>query len=783
MSRNYSRTKIATAVLCYVLLICIFTAPAFGADQTGKPAETGLIKSILLSGNHIVDDSRILARLRSRAGRQFDPAVATEDCKRITELKAVESSYYNTKVTDGKIVLTFVVIERNIVRSIEFNGNSKYKNKTLNNKINLTVGDYLDGISAETDRKALEQFYLKKGFAFVKVTVDSQQLPYGRLVYHIDEGPRVRIKSAKFIGNAAIADKSLKKAVKTGRKRWFFLSGRYNEEQIEKDLKKLQNIYYEKGFLDSRITVQKLFSKDKTRAGITFTIKEGPAYTIGQIEIKGNEHFGNDELSGRLKLKQGQTYNEKLAGSDLERLFKSHRQNGFIDVKIDKQLNFIRKDAVKVVFEITEGERFRIGRIDITGNQQTRDSVIRRVLDEYEFKPGRWYDCDTAHGDGSGKLETTVRQMVLAESATINPTGEKPGIRDAHLNITEGQTGMVMLGAGITSDSGMIGQLVLEQRNFDISDTPESFSEFITGKAFRGAGQRLRIALEPGTQVSRYSISFTEPYLMDRPVSLDVTGSSYERERESYDEQRTRGHVSFEKRYKNGLRRSVGFRLENVDVDSLETDAPKEITDVKGDNTLAAVKFGFGRDMTDDRFLPTSGHTYNLSYEQAGGDHTFGTLSATYRRYKTLHEDLAERKTVFAAKLHAAAIIGDAPPFEKFYAGGQGSIRGFDYRGVSTRGKTATGEHDGDPIGSDWVLLANAEVTVPMISDNLAALFFIDSGIIDSGGYRASIGTGIQILLPQWFGPVPMRFEIAAPVMKDGEDKTQVFSFSIGRLF
>ncbi|MHC4123491.1 MAG: BamA/TamA family outer membrane protein, partial [Planctomycetota bacterium] len=150
-------------------------------------------------------------------------------------------------------------------------------------------------------------------------------------------------------------------------------------------------------------------------------------------------------------------------------------------------------------------------------------------------------------------------------------------------------------------------------------------------------------------------------------------------------------------------------------------------------------------------------------------------------------EDLAERKTILSTKLLGSVIVGDAPPFEKFYGGGMGyyGIRGFEYRGVSPRGlqtNVANPEKE-DPIGSDWIILANAEVTVPLISNNFAALFFVDSGIVETGGYRASIGTGIQILLPQWFGPVPMRFAVAVPFMKDGDDDTEVFSFSVGGLF
>jgi outer membrane protein assembly factor BamA len=414
------------------------------------------------------------------------------------------------------------------------------------------------------------------------------------------------------------------------------------------------------------------------------------------------------------------------------------------------------------------------------------------VLDEYDFQPGQWYNADIAHGDGSGKLEKEIRRMVLTEATTITPSGELAGQRDAQVNIIEGQTGMVMVGAGASTDRGVIGQLVFEQKNFDIKDRPESFYEFITGRAFKGAGQNLRIALSPGTEISEYSISFTEPYLKDKPVSLDVIGLSREWQRESYDEGRLKGYLGFEKRYKNRWRRSITFRLEDVDVDDIDFDAPKEVKDDKGSNAFAGVKVGAGRNTTDDRLNPSKGYNFDVSYEQVGGDHTFGILRGVYRRYRVLYEDLAERKTILATKLLAATTVGDAPVFEKFYGGGSGlyGIRGFDYRGVSTRGTPTTaagvpiaGGKKKDPIGSDWIFLANAEVTVPLVGENFAAVFFVDSGAIDSGSYRVAAGMGIQILIPQWFGPVPMRFELAAPLMKDDEDDTQVFSFSIGRLF
>ena len=780
--------------LCFNFYVLTFFLSLFSPVRAAAQSAAGdtqyQIGSIETVGNVSLTRSEILTRVRSRVGDLFDEATAEEDAKRIAELAGVAYCYYEKAVVDGKIRLTFVIGEKDIVRKIIFIGNRRYKAGKLRKKLDFKVGDYLDTIGAESGRRGLIEFYQKKGFPFVQITLDAEKLRKGEVIYAIDEGPRVKIRSMKFSGNRGIKTKSLKKVIKSKIRKWFILPSYYFEEKINEDVAKLQNAYYQRGFLDAGIRVEREFSADRSKVDITFVIDEGPVYTVESIALIGNVHFDEGTLRSALKLKQGQVYSERKADSDVKGLIKLYRENGFIDADVKHFRKFVPEagpNLVKVEFEVIEGQRFRIGRINITGNEQTHDKVVRRVLDEYDFQPGQWYNADIARGDGSGELEKKIREMVLTESTTITPTGEVPGQRDAQVSIIEGQTGNIMLGAGVSTDAGLLGQLIYEERNFNIRDWPGSFGEFITGKAFRGAGQRLRIALEPGTEVSQYSISFTEPYLRNKPISLDVVASSWERDRESYEEGRLKGYVGFEKRYKNNWRRSIGFRLEEVDVGDLDTDAPQEIRDVKGGNVLAGINLGIGRDLTDDRFNPTKGYNFNISYEQVGGDHTFGILSGIYRRYKTIYEDLAERKTVLSTKLLGASVVGDAPPFEKFYGGGSGTygIRGFEYRGVSTRGlqTNVARPKRKDPIGSDWIFLANAEVTVPLVSDNFAALFFVDSGAIDSGNYRAAVGTGIQILIPQWFGRVPMRFSIATPIMKDDEDDTEVFSFSVGRLF
>jgi outer membrane protein insertion porin family len=772
--------------------------PAYTAEAGDANVK---IAAIRVEGCVSVKDSVVLAKVRSRQGDKFNPETATEDTKRIAEIKGVEYCYYSTKLTDDKVELTFVVVEKNIIRSIDFVGNRAYRSKKLQEKLGFKVGDYLDPVLAGTYTTTIAEFYRKNGFPYVGVSLDKEKISAGKLVYNVNEGPRVKIVSVKFSGNKHLKTGELKKTIKTSTRSFVFFSKYYIEEQLNEDVAKLSRAYQKKGFLNAKIEAIRQFNADKSKLRITFTIEEGVAYSVEEITFAGNEQFDNQSLLQRLRLLKGATYNEQLAELDTKTIVRHYRENGFIDAQAERSIKFVSEKTVEVEHAIKEGQRFRIGQITITGNVHTKDKVVRRILDEYDFQPGKWYNAHIAQGDGKGELEKDLQQMLLTErdGATITPSpgpglqqqdANAVGSKNALVSIIEGKTGMVMLGAGVSSDAGVIGQFIFEQRNFDISDPPRSFADFITGKGFRGAGQTLRIALSPGTEVSQYSVSFTEPYLNDRPVSLDLSGSSWERWRESYNEDRIKGFVGLEKRFRDKWRHSIGVRMENVDVKEIEQDAPVEIKDVRGNNFLAGVRVGVGRDLTNNRFTPTSGHNFEVSYEQVVGDHTFGIVSSAYRRYYTLAEDLAERKTVLAAKLLAAATVSGAPPFEKFYAGGTGTygIRGFEYRGVSTRGlqtnldPNRTPESE-DPIGSDWIFLANTEVIVPLVGESIGALLFVDSGAIDTGGYRVGAGVGIQILIPQWFGPVPMRFEFAAPVIKDDADKTQVFSFSVGTLF
>jgi outer membrane protein insertion porin family len=793
-SKMQSQRKGSCLIFTLAVYFLSFTFCFSAQDQNSTgiaPTPPVIVGTIEVAGNQNATVAQILSKIRTREGDIFSDEIAAQDAKRIAELAAIDYAYFNKTLVDGKIKLTYVVVEKILVRAIKFVGNKEFWNSTLKNKLDFKRGDYLNRFLVETGKDSLLKAYHKKGYPFVKIDIAPQDLAVGIVTYTIDEGPRVKVKDVEFVGNKDLTSSELDDVIKTSTREWLILQGYYDEEMMNEDVIKLQNVYQKTGHLDAQIKGAPELTADKSAAIVVFTIVEGPIYRVESVRIVGNAFFDSNSLMTDLKLAPGAFFSYERADLDAKKVLARYRETGFIDATVTSKRNFVPDNKVAAEFEVVEGERFRIGQINITGNEQTHDKVVRRILDEKEFIPGNWYNADITRGDGSGELEKALKQSAMMESAFIKPTGQTPGQKDAQVSVTEGQTGMVMLGAGVSSDAGVVGQVVFEQRNFDISDWPDDWSDFFHGKAFKDAGQQLRIALEPGTEVSQYSITFTEPFLMDKPISMDATGAYGMRRQESYDETRTKGLLGFDRRYKEGWHQGIGFRAEDVRISDVDDDAPKEVKEFEGSNFLTGVKYDFGQNTTDNKFNPTKGYIWDISYEQLTGVETFGVFNGIHRWYKTIHEDLAERKTVLGTKLRFGQIVGDAPMFEKFYAGGTQSIRGFEYRGVSTRGyptfpNTKTQNKNGDkedPIGSDWIFLAGSEVAVPLASDMFQGLFFVDSGAVDTGGYRVAVGTGIQILLPQWFGPVPMRFEFSVPVMKSSEDQTQVFSFSVGRLF
>ena len=683
-----------------------------------------------------------------------------------------------------------------VIRTVAFHGNDNFKAKVLLQRTGLELGERYDPFLAEAGRRTILEVYRKIGYAFVEVTFDFNQEAAGELVYHITEGARVWIRSVSFEGNSVFSGRVLRKLVTSKPYKLWSVRVFYTKEMIDADAERLRHFYYGKGYLGYDVSYRVTFSDDHTEVRVTFVVSEGRPYYIEKIEYLGQERLTAEQLQNGMRVFEGQVYDRDDAEKEVRRMTRMYHEQGYVDALVTQRPIFSDRDDQRNVilrFTIQEGQQFRIGRVEISGNHLCQDKVIRRVMDEYDFTPGELFNADIAQSRGRSTLERFIRGATSAEEVIIHavdPADGRTGQKDVNVDITEGMTGMIMPGVGISSDTGFNGSLVYQQRNFDIMDWPESLKEFFTMKSFRGAGQTLRMNLNPGTYRSTYSISFSDPYFLDRPISFDLTGQKNIRFLEAYDEDRLGGFVGFEHRKWGWLSPSFRLRAENYGIRDLDSDAPQEIRDVQGDNPLYGLQLGIGhRHGIDDPFMPTEGYNTRISYEQVTGSDTFGLLTGSITKYIPLYEDVLERRTVLASRIVGGTVIGQAPPFQRFYGGGMGTygLRGFDYRGVSPRGvqvfDDGTRGVEKDPIGSDWILVGSTELIVPLIEEQFSWVTFMDAGTVETGIWRLAAGVGVQIIMPQLLGPVPMRFVYGVPLIHDEADETRRFNFSMASMF
>jgi outer membrane protein insertion porin family len=387
----------------------------------------------------------------------------------------------------------------------------------------------------------------------------------------------------------------------------------------------------------------------------------------------------------------------------------------------------------------------------------------------------------------SGEIQDAqdrIRATRLVSGVSITPIGDDPSSRDLLVEVQETQTAFFLVGAGITSNAGVLGNISYEQRNFDITNIPSSFDEFFSKKAFTGAGQYFRILLEPGTEQTRARITFEEPWMFDQPYSFRSDLYYSTRQREEWDETRAGGSLTLGHRFTNAFSGRVSGRGEDVSIHAIEDPfrrAP-EIVALKGHSTITSAGLALRYDTTDNRMFPTRGFVIDGAYEYAGafgGEFDFHKVNVGFNYYKTVDEDLLDRKTVFSIRTDAGYIFGgDSPFFERYYGGGLGSIRGFKFRGVSPRSGP-----DEDPVGGVFSLTGTAELNFPVAGEMLRGVVFADAGTVESelrfGTIRTSVGFGVRLTLPI-FGQLPLALDFGFPITKDSQDDTRIISFSLG---
>jgi outer membrane protein insertion porin family len=348
--------------------------------------------------------------------------------------------------------------------------------------------------------------------------------------------------------------------------------------------------------------------------------------------------------------------------------------------------------------------------------------------------------------------------------------------------VEETQTGRLMFGVGINSNAGVVGNIVIDERNFDLFRIPDSWEEVRNFSGFRGGGQQLRIEAVPGNQLQRYMITFREPYLFDSMVSFGASGFLFTRQYFGWNEERIGGKISlgYQFPYRPDLSTTLSIGGQNVEVFDPRVPSPQAVTDVLGNNALYTARLSLTHDTRDSAFLATEGHLWEVAYEQAFGDFTYPRGTFEMKQYfHTMERADGSGRHVLSFTGQLGLSGDDTPVFENFYAGGFSTIRGFDFRGASPRQYNVA-------IGGRLQLLGSVEYMVPLTPDDmLRAVVFCDTGTveeeidIDADNFRVAPGVGLRITVPA-LGPAPIALDLAVPVAHAGGDDIQNFAFFMG---
>jgi outer membrane protein assembly complex protein YaeT len=717
--------------------------------------------------------------VRLKAGDAYDPAQADEAVSRLLRTGRFWSASVSSEDSPEGVVLTFVVRERPVISEIRFEGNTNMGQGRLAPLVPAKVGDLLDRFAVSEGAEAIAAKYRSSGYGDVKVSFDEELLEReGVLVYRVEEGARRRIREILFEGSTAFPDDELVKKIDSRTAWWFLRTGEYDKDRVESDVAAVQRFLRDEGFLDAKVSHRVDLNEDGDIA-LVFEITEGTRYVIEAIELIGRTVFSEAELRDLTTLREGMFIRRVDLDTDARAIQTQYGEFGYIYATIRPDWVFSAEPGlVRVTHTIVEGDQFRVGKVVVRGNARTKDKVVRRALDMYP--PDDLWNVTAARN-----AERNLRESQIFDEVRVFPVGDGPDVRDVIMDVREAdKTGDFVFGFGITSNNGLVGKFSLELRNFDLFDRPRTWSDLARLRSFFGGGQRLNLDLEPGGELNRYRIDFTEPYFLDRPLSLTTSLYLFDRLRDGYEEGRIGTTVSLGKRFDRGVLHGwtgeLSARLEGVDIEpdsefGTSVFLAPDIRRDQGNSVLTSLRAAVVRDRTDNRFIPSTGDRLRLSYEQVGalgGDYVFGRASSAYTWYTTLGTDQLNRKSVLSLHGEAGAIVGNAPIFERYYAGGVGSIRGFAYRQASPR----DGLED-NVIGGDILLVGSAEYTYPLVGEWLRGLVFLDTAWLE--GFRASVGTGVRMTV-EFLGPVPLELHFSAPLATEDGDEEEYFSFVIG---
>ncbi|MFK7961790.1 MAG: outer membrane protein assembly factor BamA [Phycisphaerales bacterium] len=776
---------------------------AEAAGQTALPASPGSGNESGLVDRQVIDvifvglppelDDLVRNNVRSAAGDPFDPAVVRGDVQRLERLGRfglIESEAELRE--DGTVAVTFTLTVQPPVNEVQVVGNKAVSDQDILGVVRQARGGPRDDYLIDRAIRDIRELYVEKGYYLTEVSIDRRLLEeQATLVFRIIEGPRVRIRQITFDGNANLGSKLLRPETKTRTHLLLLRQGVLDETVLAEDRVRLVNFYKQRGYLDVRVDSVVDLSPDNREASVRFLIDEGPRFTLGTLRVENIDErgtplkvFSDRQIAAMIPIKSGDVYSADKVDESLSVLEDAWGTLGYIDVDVRAIPSRTGKDnaVVDLLLVVREGDQWIVGNIEVKDNFLTRDKVIRRLV---TLRPGRPFDA-VEKRETERRLQRT-RYFGQTRVTEQDPRPDLyPGERDVLIEVSERNTGSINFGAAVGSDAGVFGEFSIQQDNFDLFDLPESFGELLTGRAFRGAGQRFNMTLRPGNELFEYSASLTEPKLFDRDISLSVSGSYRERQFNDFDEERASATIALGRSFGDVWQAGLRLRGESIELSDVQDDAATELLLDRGPDTLTSLGFSLTRTTIGTLTRPGRGSRLELSMDRAGalgGDYNFWRAEADFTVFLTLAEDFLGRKSTLRLNTRAGYIF-DADPrvptYERFYLGGR-SFRGFDFRTVSPKGVRIDNGEQADSIGGSWLFFAGAQYEVPLFEEAVTGVLFVDSGTVtDAFGlddYRVSVGLGVRLYIPQ-LGPVPIAFDFGFPIRDAFGDEKQVLSFS-----
>src|SRR5256884_1973386 len=604
---GWGRISVSVFFATTIALIARAQSPP-GAAHQGAP----IIRSIDVqyTGPATISRERVLAQMRTKVGLPYSEVVAEEDIRAIYNTGQVQNvRIFGQPEGDGVKVIV-AVQTRTMLNEIQIDGATRISPKKLRKNLGVKLNTPLREEDLEKGREKIMETYQAHGFNDVEVTFRVEAIDAirgtSRAVYTVNEGIKGSVSTVRFEGNTHSSDRVLRKQMKTRQKTIFAFvdkSGRLDETQLQDDLQKIREFYQNHGYID--VAVRDV-TKQRASGGalqIVIAIDEGPQYHVGKLTFVGYKATTEQKLRAVVKMKEGAVYSAKAIKDDAKAMADAYGSGGYLDLTIVSGNLQAHQRLNHIHHKNHEGHRSHVERISITGNTRTKDKVIRR---EVLIAPGDIFN--------TVRVETSKKRLenlgYFSKVDTFPVDTEVEGRKYLDIQVEEKRTGSLNFGAGFSTVDSLIGFIELTQGNFDITNWP----------SLTGGGQKFRIRLQGGIERKDVELALTEPWFLDRPISVGFTSFYHEANYLSsiYDQRNYGFSLDVRKGIRPFLYGSLGYRLESIDTFNVIVTASPQLVAETGPSTKSVFTAGLVWDRRDNPFLTRHGERITYTWWVAG---------------------------------------------------------------------------------------------------------------------------------------------------------------------